>query len=80
MEDEKGNIHNINNERIYVEVSGAKLIALGTEAPSSEEDFHGKSTVLYQGQAMTILKVLSDDAEIQMEVSCNKCMTVNVTM
>lgn len=80
LEDEKGNIHNINNERIYVEVSGAKLIALGTEAPSSEEDFHGKSTVLYQGQAMTILKVLSDDAEIQMEVSCNKCMTVNVTM
>ena len=80
IEDENGILHNINNKKVSVKASGAELIALGTEAPCSEEDFHGSSTTLYQGQAMAIFKILSEHADIQIEATCEECQTARIVL
>ena len=76
VEDEDGNVHNISGQKVWVEVSGAELVALGSEALKSEEDFHGDETCLYQGAAMAIIRVQKDDAPIGIKVSCELCKMV----
>ena len=71
--DENGILYHCSDKKIRINVEGADLVALGTEAPSSEEDFHGTETKLYQGCAMAIIRVENIEQNIKIIVSCDGC-------
>lgn len=80
LEDENGVLYNCSDKKVHVHVEGARLVALGNEAPSSEEDFHGTDTLFYQGRAMAIVRRESTETEARLTATCEGCEDVRLIL
>lgn len=70
LTDEKGIIHQLRDQRLYVSVSGAgSLQAVGTGNPRPEEPYVGSCCMTYQGRAQAIVRSGFEPGIIAVKIS-----------
>ncbi len=72
LTDNCGVLKTQHDQMLDISVTGAELLAFGSEDPYTEETYHGTQAKSYQGRAMAILRAGSGPEDICVTVSVGK--------